>query len=54
MQDINMLPSKILIPSKNSMRFELRIEVIDAPGNALECKKIGYLKKNCPTRMTPQ
>ena len=39
MQDINMLPSKILIPVKNgAMRFELRIEVIDASGNALNAK----------------
>ena len=41
-----MLPSKILIPVKNgAMRFELRIEVIDASGNALNAKKLVTLKR---------
>ena len=49
-QDINKLPSKILIPGKNGMRIEQRIEVIGAPGQCFACKKLGHLKKNCPTR----
>ena len=48
--DINKLPSKILIPGKNGIRIEQRIEVIGAPGQCFACKKLGHLKKNCPTR----
>ena len=51
-QDIDKLPSKILILGKNGMRIEQRIEVIGAPGQNFACKKLGHLKKNCPTRDT--
>ena len=48
--DINKLPSKILIPGKNGIRIEQRIEVIGAPGQCFACKNLGHLKKNFPTR----
>ena len=48
--DIDKLPSKVLIPGKNGMRIEQRIEVIGAPGQCFACKKFGHLKKHCPTR----
>ena len=50
-QDINKLPSKILIPGKNGMQIENCIEVIDASGQCFACKKLGHLKKNYPTRV---
>ena len=52
--DIDKLPSKVLIPGKNGMRIEQRIEVIGAPGQCFACKKFGHLKKNCPTRGTKE
>ena len=48
--DINKLPSKILIPGKNGIRIEQRIEVIGARGQCVAWKKLGHLIKNCPTR----
>ena len=32
------------------MRIEQRIEVIRTPGQCFACKKLGHLKKKCPTR----
>ena len=51
-QDIDKLSSKIIIPRKNGMRIEQRIEVIDASGQCFACKKLGHLKKNYPMRGT--
>ena len=53
-QDINKLPSKILIPGKNGMQIENCIEVIDASGQCFACKKLGGVKKNTDARKYPE